>query len=675
MKFINFFNRLFFSKERIDGFVGLMAIFVLSLSAFITIAGVVTFLVNSYSHINRIKHGYETLDIMQDLASVVMRGYEHGNTTTSTTSANPPTSTTSTQHNRWITTQGIKTTEDTSASSIKLSFDDPFDGCTEHKNTKYCAQFYSVTTTSTSTTTASYLPNSSDVLVSTTSVSSVNKSSSLFAYVDDLKGFYNDMFKPNAVGIGEDPFYDNSVFYSLSQTATAQSCTVKADCNPPDGGIKQCINNTCQCPDNHPACGSGCCDPNSVCANPATGGCEVVSFTVPVSVIGDDFCSNNSDHPKCISCDDEDDARCVDIVICADKISTVPTNTNPNTPCDKGYYYRQRVMLDSNTYVTCATAGDVEYHSPSDPNVCQLTSPAKLKAAAGEKVTCLTKTTIPDGDQVLAEDFCFTKTECSGSTCGNCEKVIATNTDAQTGETTVECEVKTCSEVDPPRSNSWIDAKDVDRITFQNVQKEDCYESLGNKCEDGCGTISCYKKKTTAPSTCPKCLKDSYCTDPSLPACSEYGKCEECTKKSHCSSRAGRPHCNTQSNACKQCLITDHCADNEICDGFVCTPKCSTDVDCASNPIKRACASDGRCVQCTDNNDCAANIEGHYKCDPSDNSCKECFNNTHCPSNKRECDMNWGLCRQCYPAGQQNAPHCTGYSGKPHCDLSYLCGA
>jgi hypothetical protein len=134
-------------------------------------------------------------------------------------------------------------------------------------------------------------------------------------------------------------------------------------------------------------------------------------------------------------------------------------------------------------------------------------------------------------------------------------------------------------------------------------------------------------------------------------------------------------HCDQSSHTCVQCLTSNDCPGNGVCDvqgGHVCRAPClngscgllgvcdpsiNACVQCLSNNDCNGGVCDTAtksCVECTQNADCALN-PGATVCDLSTHQCTGCTSDANCPSGEScimpsnfcASPMNRGLCERC----------------------------
>ncbi len=119
--------------------------------------------------------------------------------------------------------------------------------------------------------------------------------------------------------------------------------------------------------------------------------------------------------------------------------------------------------------------------------------------------------------------------------------------------------------------------------------------------------------------SCVGCLSSADCKSADRSVCDGASHtCVGCTKDAECPGTA--PACDLKSKTCVQCGNDAQCAPGTVCTQGQCTPGCTATHACAGG---LTCdTSNGKCVECTSNNDCSGTTPF---CAPGFNQCVECL--------------------------------------------------
>ena len=183
--------------------------------------------------------------------------------------------------------------------------------------------------------------------------------------------------------------------------------------------------------------------------------------------------------------------------------------------------------------------------------------------------------------------------------------------------------------------------------------------------------------------------------------------CTQCVFNADCSGRKDTPVCDTDPSAadaasgkgsCVACNIDHDCGIGHYCDAHVCKPGCKADGDCNASIGETCDTTAGKCVQCHQNSDCAAQGPTASACDDTGH-CVQCWGTSpaqashdFCSGGTPECNLASKTCVACLPANNQSGadcgygafgskdPHdaqtCNGdnYSCVPGCQFDEQCG-
>jgi Cys-rich repeat protein len=120
---------------------------------------------------------------------------------------------------------------------------------------------------------------------------------------------------------------------------------------------------------------------------------------------------------------------------------------------------------------------------------------------------------------------------------------------------------------------------------------------------------------------------------------------EPCLESSVCA--GGRPHCETLSGKCVECLSDAHCSDGQACNEPVgdCVRACAADPDC-SDRAELCDALRGLCVECYDDSHCTSGF-----CSTASGECVECLSDADCAAEEPYCDLRHQVCEECLQDG------------------------
>ena len=127
---------------------------------------------------------------------------------------------------------------------------------------------------------------------------------------------------------------------------------------------------------------------------------------------------------------------------------------------------------------------------------------------------------------------------------------------------------------------------------------------------------------------CVGCRPGWATTDCPLQVCNPVSQqCVGCMSDTDCPQ--DHPRCSASQGECVQCEANNDCASGAVCDlnNFTCRSGCTSDSQCGGNtPICNMATF--TCVQCTGNGDCNGTLR---ICGPG-SKCVQCLANTDCPS-------------------------------------------
>jgi hypothetical protein len=142
----------------------------------------------------------------------------------------------------------------------------------------------------------------------------------------------------------------------------------------------------------------------------------------------------------------------------------------------------------------------------------------------------------------------------------------------------------------------------------------------------------------------PGCTVDTDCTIATLHCDTSSGQCVPCVKDEQCTQQGLRV-CDTALNQCVQCGVTGDCANGQTCEptSHTCVASCADGGAC---PSGTNCNTQGVCVGCTGNSDCANASTGHV-CNTGSGQCVQCIDDTTCSYPTRRCNLATDTCVQC----------------------------
>jgi hypothetical protein len=266
---------------------------------------------------------------------------------------------------------------------------------------------------------------------------------------------------------------------------------------------------------------------------------------------------------------------------------------------------------------------------------------------------------------------CLTDAQCDGETprCNTATNTcVACLNSAQCGSPTAS----RCNTASYTCATCNSDAQCESDLPFCSsgrcVSCKDDSQCGGDRCDPNTGT-------------CVNCLGNGDCGDDTLARCDTNSHtCAGCNANNQCGVRFGnRQLCRIDQGTCVECVQNAQCAaDTQAsrCEQStgLCSP-CRADADCLAFEDTQACAGGsgpaGRCVECTDNTDCAGR-PGEPACKVSQqggnsaplNTCVQCVVDADCPTAAAaRCVAN--QCTAC----NANA-NCTHLAGAGICDTS-----
>ena len=222
----------------------------------------------------------------------------------------------------------------------------------------------------------------------------------------------------------------------------------------------------------------------------------------------------------------------------------------------------------------------------------------------------------------------------------------------------MDCEVETTNKICDTRLTGMMMLPAYQCV--QCVASTDCPAGAtcgtNNQCTTMCGTANCSTNPTG----------NDICDLPN-------NRCVDCMNDIDCAVETTNKWCDTTTlnmaglpvYSCEECLVTAHCAANQVCIDNNCENTCMTDTECSAdgggnnprcNPTTRTCAECGSDAHCMGNQPYCSN-EGN---------CEECLNDAHCMATQpmsplcRLTDFN---CVQCLTSDQCTPPATCGRGG------------
>jgi len=219
-----------------------------------------------------------------------------------------------------------------------------------------------------------------------------------------------------------------------------------------------------------------------------------------------------------VDCDDSDDCMDAEAARCVDGAC---------------------VACDSDTDCT-----SVEGLPACVDGVCWECSPDNTSACAGETPLC-------DADRHLCVT-CLSSNDCSGADAARCADGVCSaceaHADCEHLEGLPACEDGVCHECTTDQTDGC-----VGDTPLCDADAHRCVECLD---ESQCTTAT---ESQCVAGACTACETDAHCSHiPGLPAC-DAGTCVECTADSADACTGETSHCDTDANACVECLIHSDC--------------------------------------------------------------------------------------------------------------------
>jgi hypothetical protein len=462
---------------------------------------------------------------------------------------------------------------------------------------------------------------------------------------------------------GTTPFCDD-------QNGNCVQCRNSVDC---PAGL-QCVNSTCHlcnpqgnlgcaqastspiCDAQNLACRA--CHADAECANnPAgneclpTGGCGHCA--------GDADCANN---PAGNVCDPT-------TRVCRQCLGQADCSTNPMgnlcvqgacSPCDAQHVCPQALPFCVTGFCqACNPAGDLGCNGNTSQCVsgsCAKCDPGDNAGCNGQTTICLDRNTCV---QCTADGQCAANSNghvCLGShTCG-----CALNTDCPAGS--AQCVNGTCSGCNSANNNGCGGGTPLCLNNTTCVEckvNADCANNNnGHTCDLASHTCGCGASDNNCPAApgphqcvgglCKTCdsSDDAGCGNPTA-QCLNNTSCVECTVDNDCANNNNGHTCNLATHTCGCGVSDNNCPalpGPHQCVGGTCKT-CDNNNDGCSNPTP-LCLNNTSCVECTVDNDCANNNNGHV-CDLATHTCGCGANDNNCPAAPGPHQCVGGTCKTC----------------------------
>lgn len=270
---------------------------------------------------------------------------------------------------------------------------------------------------------------------------------------------------------------------------------------------------------------------------------------------------------------------------------------------------------------------------------------------------------------------CVDDTVCGGRVCSGSNRCVECVNDMRCGGDTPNCDLD---------SNTCVACLNNSQCLSPGNSKCNAATHVCEPCTDD---IQCENAlPVCSGGTCVACKDDSTCTNPAAPHCDTgSGTCVACSSDAQCT-QSSAPRCDLSTHTCAACNSPTQCAgkfgpkdlcrmsdgecvqceDNGDCAGDPATSRCNAatglcsacllDGDCNAIASARACSggANARCVECTSDAFCTSNPNGRA-CNTTTNTCVECVTDAHCPgAGASRC-----LDNQCVP--------CVNDGGGGHC--------